>query len=260
MSFNVNAPEINFTQTLSFGHERASVHETVQVKNLPKNDKFEQNKNLKSDNNASNKQKLSKFALAGASLGALLSVIYFGKKQYPGVKINSLENLWKILMPEYELKELVGVSTAAVGGGLAFSYPFTDEKDKKSLVRESIFQFVNMNLPTSMVALSLLFCDKKIPEKYRIPAKMGMIAGSVFGGVYAAVKFSDFLKRKIFEKDNTSPPRKITIDNFFVHADDLLGIFVLAKVPFVRTLKLDTILPFLYARAGYEVSKFDEEH
>ena len=237
-------------------------HVNANIQNNNISDKFEKNKNNDghADKNNDNKKKLSEYAALGAALGTLLSVVYFGKKQNPELTPDSLKNIWKFLTPEYELKELVGVSTAATGGALIGSYPFTAEKDKKSLIRESIFQFLNINIPTTLVALSLWFGKNKIPEKYRVPAQIAMIAGSIFGGVYSAVKISDFLKRNVFEKDKTTPPRKMSINNFVVHADDLFGILVLAKVPFVRTLKLDTIIPLLYARAGYEISEFDEQH
>lgn len=260
MTLNIAKNLNNPVKAMPPDHNGGVCNTNSNIINKAGSDKFEKNKNdnIHADND--NNKKLSKYAALGSALGALFSVIYFGKKQNPKLKADSLKNIQKILTPEYELKELVGVSTAAVIGAFAGSYPYTDKNDKKSLTREAVFQFTNMNLPTSLVALSMWFCDKKISEKYRTLAKIGTIAASVFGGVYSAVKISDFLKRNVFEKDKTTPPRKMSIDNFVVHADDLLGILVLAKVPFVRTFKLDTILPLLYARAGYEISEFNEQH
>ena len=71
--------------------------------------------------------------------------------------------------------------------------------------------------------------------------------------MYLANKSSSVINHNIFDKDsNEIKYRKFKLGDVFVHIDDLISLLVLTKVPFAKKLQVDKILPFLYAKTGYE--------
>ena len=66
---------------------------------------------------------------------------------------------------------------------------------------------------------------------------------------------STALANIICDPKDLEPDRKLTFKDSIVNVDDILGALVLARVPFINKLKVEKVLPFLYAYCGYRAGK-----
>lgn len=174
------------------------------------------------------------------------------------IKSYQKTKLWKI---EYGLKEMLFTSLGSITGGLTGGLLFSKNKkneDKKAKVKESVFQFTNIAIPTSIVAGLLKLTEKSKNLKGVVPKIAAVVAG-IGGGMPLAACISNNINNHIVDKDSPCK-RKLCLKDCFVHVDDLIGALVLAKVPLVDKLHVDKILPAIYGLCGYGAGTKKEEH
>ena len=228
------------------------------------NDVFVKDKN---QDKGQNKPLMAVLTLLGATLPILAINMAKGKG---GVLVETFKNAtstgkdkFKAVYNMFEMKNYgdllastTGAVTAGVLGGILLD---KNPENKKEKYKEGIFEFLNCMIPTTLVALGELVAEKTGKLK-SAPAKAGMIIGSVAGGMFIANKTSNKINEKTFDKDEEiKQKRKFKISDCLVHMDDILGLLVLAKIPFAKTIHADKILPLLYAKSGYEVATASKE-
>jgi len=194
----------------------------------------------------------SPLAIAGAILGVMIPAIMIVKGQKPNLKADSIKNVFKFLDIDYKFNEIVTVGMGGILGGLAGGLADKKGKNKLKKLEEGTFQTMNLIIPTFLVSKSMELCDSK-KSLNRPLAKAAFTLGSVLIGVNMAVTLSNIIDKKIFNKYECNPDRKFRSRDLVVHVDDLITSLVLAKIPLVDKLHLNTILPAVFAWNGYDV-------
>lgn len=149
-----------------------------------------------------------------------------------------------------ELKEMILMGFGSVSGGLAGGLLFDKTGKKKNKIKESVFQFMNILVPTSLVAGMISLIEKNKNPKMiwlKIPATIGGIAV----GMPAAAVVSNKINNNFVDK-NAEHERKLKLKDCFVHVDDFISALVLSKIPFIDKIQADKILPAIYSVCGYE--------
>ena len=243
-----------------------------------------------------NEDKTKKAVVTASFFGAVVPVVISNILKGKGGALldtlknsSSVKNKLKAGIDMFEIKDF-GQILASTSGGIAGGITagvITDKNpnNREPKYREGIFEFLNNMIPTSFVALGEHFIEnyeeklksaaKTIPEADKNKIKImraALIAVSVAGGMFIANKTSNKINEDIFDKnkeenDNETKikrERKFKIQDCFVHLDDLIGLFVLSKSPALNkiatSIQMDKILPFLYAKSGYEAGiSRDEE-
>lgn len=200
------------------------------------------------------RKRTSWLAAAGAVLGVMTPVLMLAKRQNPGLKFNSLKNLGKAINIHYGLKEILATGLGGVAGGLLGSLADRKERNKLNKFEEATFQTMNIAFPAIFVDSAIKFCKKTKGFNNNlmkiVSAGLGIAAGAGL-----AVKVSNKLDDKFFDKYNHDPERKFKKKDFIVHIDDVLGTLVLAKFPLADKLHIEKILPVIYSWSGYHVGE-----
>lgn len=208
------------------------------------------------------KEKSKKFnfpVLINTIAGTILPILVIRKYQGIGLKNDALKGMnfkakakevLKSFNIEYGLKEMLFTGFGSIVGGLLGGLIFNKDENKKCKIKEAIFQFGNIAIPTSIVAGLLNLTEKCKKPKAILPKVLAVIAGVGTGMPIAAIT-SNKINNTIVDKDNPCK-RKLKFKDCFVHIDDLVGALVLAKIPFADKLHADKILPALYGMCGYE--------
>ncbi len=176
----------------------------------------------------------------GALAGAAFPIVHMMKKQ--GVK-----NPLKV---KYGLSEMILVSATTVLASVLAAMPGNDAKTNRRKAEEGVFQFCNAAIPTWLAASALKLCETS--KKYNnAAAKILSTAGAILVGMMGAAEVSNL----ICDPHDKHPDRKLTLKDTIANLDDLFGVLILAKVPFVDKLHLEKALPFIYAYCGYRAGK-----
>ncbi len=207
---------------------------------------------------------LKKAVLGAAFLGAVVPVIISNIKKG---KLNILKDTFKNETSGFKDKfkscfemfeienvgEIFASNACAVGlGTLTGAKLSKTSEEKNARYKEGTFEFLNGTIPTLLTGGIEKF-SKETGKIKTVPQKAVAIAASVLGGMFIANKASNKINEKVFDKDKEiKEKRNFRPADCLVHADDLLGLFVLAKVPFAKFIQADKILPLLYTRAGFE--------
>ena len=220
-------------------------------------------KYCKKDNELTTKQKAN-IALCAFS-GAVLPILVINslKKGRVNQIVNSFKkNLpfkdkFKAIWNLFEIEnyfQILSTTLGGIAGGFLSGLKYAQTKeDKEAKCKEGIFEFLNNMTPTTLVAIGLNQA-KKMKKDKSVPLQAGIILSSVVGGMFIANKLSNKINEKIFDKDKDKKDiRKFKPTDCLVHIDDLVNLAVLAKIPFAKQLQVDKLLPFIYARSGYEV-------
>ena len=221
------------------------------------------NISYREDLKKSNQEK-AKIALCAFS-GAVLPVVILNllNKGYRSELFGSFKNnlpikdKFKAILNMFKIEnfsQIFATTTGGILGGLYSGLKQAKNKDdREAKYKEGIFEFLNVMVPTVLVALLTGYSNKS--EKLKSPlSKAGIILVSVVGGMFIANKTSNIINEKIFDKDKEQKDiRYFKPTDCLVHIDDLLNLAILTKVPFVNKLHADKTLPFIYARSGYEV-------
>lgn len=176
----------------------------------------------------------------GATIGTVIPMALMMKKR--GIK-----NPFKL---EYNLKEMLILSTTSIFGAVATGMIEEDKKTRINRINEGVFQFSNATVPTVMVWAGLKLCDS-VKSLNNIPAKVVTTIATLLAGM----KLAAVTANKICDPKDLKPDRKHNLKDTIANADDLFGALVIAKVPFVEKLKLDKLLPIIYAYCGYRAGK-----
>lgn len=195
------------------------------------------------------KENISYPALFGSLVGALAPVVAISKLRKGKLSFDIFESgsLKK------DLATVLTVSTSAVAGGLAGG--LTDSKtkeDKKAKVKEAIFHTLTVAIPAT-IATGVLGIAKKANYKGKLPNVLAPIIG-IGAGMKLAQGATNAIDKHVFNKDNLNfePKRKLKLEDYIVHIDDILALMILSKVPLANKIHADKILPLIYAWSGYE--------
>ena len=171
-------------------------------------------------------------------------------------KFKSIWNMFEI----DNYSEILATTTGGVLGGLLGGLKYAKTKeDKEAKYKEGIFEFLNNMTPTTFVALFTAYGNKtgKLQSAF---AKGSTILASVVGGMFLANKTSNKINEVIFDKDKEKKDkRNFRVVDCFVHVDDLVNLAVLTKIPLANKLQVDKLLPFIYARSGFEAGNAKKE-
>lgn len=172
----------------------------------------------------------------GAAAGASLAVATLARKQNKG-----------FLTMDYGLKEMLTVGLSAISGGVLGGVLTSNPKKHERKLDEGIFQYSMVALPGVAVSGAMLACEKIKPLN-NAPSKIAATALALAGGMEIAVDVANFVS----DIDNNEPDRKLKFKDAIASVDDLIGILLLAKVKFVKKMKLDKLLPLVYSFCGYK--------
>ncbi len=176
----------------------------------------------------------------GAFLGTAIPMAFMMKRQ--GIK-----NPLKL---EYGLKEMLILSATSVMGGVAAGMIGNDTRTNWNKSREGVFQFMNAAIPTWLAAATLRWCETT-PKMNNNFSKIITTAATILVGMQGAASVSNI----ICDPKDKRPDRKLTFLDSLANIDDLVGVLVLAKVPIVKKLHIDKLLPAIYAFCGYRAGK-----
>lgn len=150
----------------------------------------------------------------------------------------------------YGLKDMVIMSGAAVAGGVAVGMIGDTKQARKNKFKEGVFQFMNATIPTWIVS-GVLALSPKSQKMNSIAVKIGSLALGLVVGMFGTATVANLL----FDPKDKEPDRKLTLKDCLVNVDDALGALVLARIPFVDKLHLESVLPAIYAYCGYRAGK-----
>ena len=190
----------------------------------------------------------SKLAIAGFSiLGTLVSLAVIRKYQ---TQKSLLECCKKILSVDYGLKEMLLVGAGSVLGGLAGGIVFDKKESKLNKVKEAVYQFVNIAVPTCLVAKLLAITNRNKNLNNKLSKFIAIIAGVGVGmpvGAYISNQINN-----LFIDNKHKYERKLSLRDCFVHIDDIFAAIILMKIPQLQGLNVGKALPALYAMCGYQ--------
>jgi len=242
LKISINIPPIN-THKDFYSQNKAS--------NLQFSNKKDEQGNSKNNNSA---------VIAVTAIGTIIPLMIIRKYQGKSLNKELLKGMdfkskskeyLKSLNIEYELNEMLLMGFGSIFGGLLGGLAATknENKDKKAKIKEAVFQFSNIAIPTSIVA-GLLELSKKHNYTGILPKVASAIIG-IGAGMPIAAEFSNKINNEYLDKDNPMK-RKLRIKDCFVHVDDLIGVLVLSKIPLADKLHIEKVLPVLYGICGFE--------
>ena len=234
-----------------------------------------------------NKEEVKKAVLTASIIGAVAPIVLsnvakgrgselidtFKKSSSIKEKAKSIGNIFEVKSFSQILASTTGGILASVAAGVK-----TDKnpENKQAKYKEGVFEFLNNMTPTLFVATGENLIGKyennlknaagklKNSDSNKIKLmRAGLIIGSVAGGMFIANKTSNKINEKCFKKEKDEKKREFKICDCFVHLDDLIGLFVLSKSPALNAIankvQMDKVLPFLYAKSGYEAGTSTKE-
>lgn len=176
----------------------------------------------------------------GSLFGTVATMAFMMKRQ----KVKNPFNL------SYGLQDMVLMSGASIAGGVAVGMLGDTYEARKNKFKEGVFQFMNGTVPTWIVSGVLKLSE--LSEKFHtVPWKICSVILALAVGMYGTATVSNLL----FDPFDKVPDRKLSIKDCLANIDDAIGVFVLAKIPFVEKLHLDKLLPAIYAYCGYRAGK-----
>lgn len=199
-------------------------------------------------------ERISFHSAVGSVLGVVIPTLLLSKKQQPKIKINSFKNFFKRMDLEYGVKEIISLGLGGALGGLAGGLLDRNEKKKLDKIQEATFQILNISFPTLCVGGIVKLCEKS-PNFNKPFPKILLSAVGMAAGAYLALTLANKVDNKIFDKYNVEPDRKFKAKDFVVHADDVFGALILAKVPFAEKIHINRILPLIFAWSGFHVGE-----
>ena len=176
----------------------------------------------------------------GSFIGLAIPMAMMMKKQ--GVK-----NPFKI---KYGLGDMLVLSATPIVTGVTVGMIGNDAQTNYSKSREGVFQFFNAAIPTWLCGAVLTLCETNKKMNNNL-SKILSIIGALLVGMHGAAAVSNY----ICDPEDNHPDRKLTLKDSLANMDDMIGVLVLAKFPFVEKLHLDKLLPIIYGYCGYRAGK-----
>ncbi len=179
-------------------------------------------------------------AAFGAIVGTVIPVAIMMKKQ----------NIQNPLKLEYNLKDMLVLSSASIMAGTASGMINEPLKSKENKIKEGTFQLLNAAFPAILSSIALKFCKSHKQFDSAIFKIISVLTG-ITTGMFMAVKTAN----KIFDPNDKNPDRKLSPKDCIASIDDAIGALALAKFPIVQKLHFDKLLPVIYAYCGYRAGK-----
>lgn len=199
---------------------------------------------MANSNSSADKLKKSKRdkikAFTGGLLGTSIALLAMMKKQ-------NIKNPFKV---NYNLSDMCMLSASSIAGSVSLSMIGNNFDTNKKKFKEGVFQFSNATIPTWLAGATLALCEAS-PKYNNAFAKSLSTIGAILVGMYGAAG----LTNKIFDPKDVEPDRKLTLKDGIVNLDDIFGILVLAKIPFLKNIHIEKALPFIYTYCGYKAGK-----
>lgn len=205
-----------------------------------------------------NTLKVGVVSAIGSILGLAIPFLLIRKKQGLNIPKGALKELnfkdkvgkiWKSLNINYNLPEILSISTGSLLGGLAGGIITDKNKNhRKEKVEEALHTFNNILIPTTLTDI-LLKATKKMNVKSPIDKIISPIIGIGVGMALANMVTNKITKKFI---DPDMPERKQQFKDYFVHIDDILGVLVLTKIPFADKIQAGKLLTAVYAYCGFK--------
>src|SRR5574344_788148 len=205
----------------------SSFHHNNDHKNIYNSFYYKRNHRIEE---ADNKTKIT--IATGSAIATLLPVLFFAKKQ------NGLKKITDIFKINYNLKEVLTISTTSILGGVIAGMIADKKTSKKREIDEGVFQFMNATLPTVLVGGLIKLLEDTNHYKNSKNAKLLAITTGIIAGMPCAAMISNIIN----DPQDKEPDRKLSLKDSFVNIDDALGALVVAKVPLVQNLHLDKIM------------------
>lgn len=223
----------------------------------------------RSRHRAKAKKMIATAAILGGILPVVASNVMKGRFQVATEAVKDpllkAKDKFKAVYNMFEIEnfgEILASTTGAIMGGVASGVLLDkNPENREEKYREGIFEFLNNMTPTTLVAAGEYY-SRKTGKFTSAPARAALIAGSVASGMFIANKTSNKINEKIFDKDKKEEKhnkRNFKPQDCLVHMDDILGLLVLAKIPLAKVIQADKILPFLYAKSGYEAGVMQKD-
>lgn len=216
-----------------------------------------------------NAEKFNLPAFCSTAAGILLSLIFVRKYKSlqnnftkltaeSGIKnnLNAVKNnVMKFLDINYGLKEMIILGSGSIAGGLAGGIIFDKKEKTKAKMQEAIYQFANLAIPTSLAAglMHLAKNSKSFNNRY------AQIVAAVVG-IGMGMPLSSAICHKInngISDKNQKYHRPMKLKDGIIHLDDIIMALVLTRLPLVKNLCIDKLIPFLYLYCGYESGKHE---
>lgn len=176
----------------------------------------------------------------GSVLGTLIALGILMKKQ-------KIKNPFKL---NYGLQEMITMSALSVAGGVSAGMIGDTKEARKNKFKEGVFQFMNGSVPTWIVSGVLKLSE--LSNKFNnVPSKIGSVILALSVGMYGTATVSNLL----FDPMDKKPDRKLSLKDCIANIDDAIGVLVMAKIPMVDKLHIETLLPAIYTYSGYRAGK-----
>ena len=159
-------------------------------------------------------------AAFGAAAGTLVPLLFFAKKQHSN-----------ILNIKYGIKEIAGVATGSIVGGVLGGRIDNNKHDQIQKVKEGVFQLSNAVIPPAIV-LGINKISKNSKSLNNIPAKIASTIAGLGAGMILSAKISN----KICDPKDLEPDRKLTIKDSIANVDDALGVLAMSNFPALHKL------------------------
>ena len=179
-------------------------------------------------------------AAIGSTVGTLIPLLLMMRKQ-------GLKNPLKL---KYGLSDLVVMAASSIAGGVAVGMIGEDKPTRKNKFKEGVFQFLNASVPTWLVGGALKLAEVN-PKMNNIPTKIATVALSLIVGLFGTATVSNL----IVDPLDKEPDRKLTLKDTLANIDDAIGALVLAKIPLIDKLHLESLLPAIFGYCGYRAGK-----
>ena len=232
--------------------QKKSNENTADVGQNSQQDVFKQEdegKNTYKEN--SSPQKLSILPLMTSIAGTAASIALIRK--YQGVKMPEkglFKKIKSLISYKTNLKEMLILGAGAIGGGLLGGIVSDFGKGTKEKIKESIFQFNNIAIPTVLVTGATKLVEESKYNK-SLWAKAGATLAGLAVGLPAAMLVSNKINNTYIDK-NSKNRRRLRLKDGLVHIDDIVTAATIGKFPFVEKLQIDKTLPVLYTLCGWE--------
>lgn len=230
-----------------------------------------QGQEIKDKTEAKIKLKESKTAtaVAVASLaGAIVPLAVYNAKngkldnlkdvfQKEGSKLKEKANAITGFVEVKDIKQIGLSVTGSILAGLGAGFAVDKNKENRTKkVKEGIYGFLNCMIPMGIIAGAEHIAEKN-NIKTNILGKAAIVAGGIVSGMFISNKLSNGINKTIFKNDKENfEQREMKLSDTIVHADDIIGVIAMSKVPFAK--QMGKVIPLIYSHVGYETGT--QEH
>ena len=230
-----------------------------------------QRQEIKDKTEAKIKLKESKTAtaVAVASLaGAIVPLAIYNAKngkldnlkdvfQKEGSKLKEKANAITGFVEVKDIKQIGLSVTGSILAGLGAGFAVDKNKENRTKkVKEGIYGFLNCMIPIGIIAGAEHIVEKN-NIKTNILGKAAIVAGGIISGMFISNKLSNGINKTIFKNDKENfEQREMKLSDTIVHADDIIGVIAMSKVPFAK--QMGKVIPLIYSHVGYETGT--QEH